>query len=264
MKKLLIATTIALCLTHAFTPSAHASNEHNSTKQTTEEKTNEMVGFGSGAVAGALIGGPVGAVIGGIFGLMVADDINGDTQLSTSQQNLAQARHSLEQQQNSIIALQTDLQKMQRQQMVQLASFDEQSDSQWLNEIGDFETNLQFKTASFLIEDVYTSQLNSLASILTSYPQLKVKVAGFADERGDSSYNKILSEKRAQAVKQFLVDNKVNINQIDTSGEGETSPSFTTLPTSGEKQTSNVESLFFDRKVNIRLIKPNQQMTAAN
>jgi peptidoglycan-associated lipoprotein len=255
MKKLLVATTIALCLTHAFTPSAHASTENNSYKQTTKEKTNEMVGFGSGAVTGALIGGPVGAVIGGIFGLIVADDINGDAQLSATKQSLAQATYSLEQQQNSIIALQTDLQTMQHQQMVQLASFDQQSDTQWLNELGDFETNLQFKTASFLIEDVYTSQLNSLASILASYPQLTVKVAGFADERGDSSYNKILSKKRAEAVKQFLIDNNVNSNQIDISGEGETAQSST---------TTNVESLFFDRKVNIRLIKPNQQMTAAN
>ena len=264
MKKLLIASTIALCLTHAFTPSAQASTYEDSQKQSKEEKTNEMVGFGSGAVAGALVAGPVGAVIGGIFGLLVADDINGDAQISNTKQNLAQAIHSLEQQQNSMLVLQSDLQKMQRQQMVQLASFDEQSDTQWLNELGDFETNLQFKTASFLIEDVYTSQLSSLASILSSYPQLKIKVAGFADERGDSLYNKILSEKRAEAVKQFLVGNKVNPSQIDISGEGETSTRNNISSANENMQTPNVESLFFDRKVNIRLIKPSQQMTAAN
>lgn len=264
MKKLLVATTIALCLSTAFTPLAHASSYSDSPEQKKEEKTNEMLGFGSGALAGAAIGGPIGAFVGGIFGILIANDMNGDNQLDNAKQNLAQANHNVEQQQQNILALQTDLQKMQNQQMVQLATFDEQSSDTWLNEIGNFESNLQFKTASFLVEDIYKNQLNSLASILANYPQLRVKIVGFADKRGESTYNKILSEQRANAVKQYLVSNSVNTNQIDISGEGETSITQSSLTIDGQQTPSNIEDLFFARKVNISLINPKQQMTAAN
>jgi len=264
MKKLLVATTIAICLSNAFTPAAQASTYSDLPEQKNNEKTNEMIGFSSGAITGAAVAGPLGAIIGGVFGIMIADDINGDAQLGKAKENLAQATHSLALQQQSIIVLQTNLQKMQRQQMVQLAAYDEQTSDNWLNEIGNFETNLQFKTASFLVEDVYTSQLNSLASILTSYPKLKVKVTGFADKRGDSTYNKILSEQRAKAIKKYLIDNSVNADQINISGEGETSITAINVSVDGKQSATNIEDLFFARKVNIRLIKPNQQMTAAN
>ncbi|MFT6267694.1 MAG: sortase system peptidoglycan-associated protein [Alphaproteobacteria bacterium] len=272
MKKLLIATTIAFCLTAAYVPATHAGSYSDEPEQKKVEKTNEMIGFGSGAIAGAVVGGPIGALVGGIFGILIADDVNDSGQLDNAKQTIAKANHSLEQQQQNIIALQTDIHKMQHQQMIQLASYSEQSNDAWLNEIANFETNLQFKTASFLVEDIYKSQLNSLASILLSYPQLKVKVTGFADSRGDSQYNKSLSEQRAQAVKQYLVSNNVKPAQISISGEGETSIRLTKFSLNNNIEANanmnlvpeNIEDLFFSRKVNISLVKPNQQMTAAN
>lgn len=259
MKKLLIASSIALCLNTAYTPSASANSYSPDPKQETKERTNEAIGFGSGAIAGAAVGGPIGAIIGGMFGIFIADDINGDGQLLDAKETLAHAEQRLAKQQENIVALQSNIQKMQQQQMIQLASYDEASSATWLNELANFETNLQFKTASFLVEEVYQSQLNSLASILSSYPQLKVKVTGYADKRGDSVYNKTLSEKRAQAVKEYLLNNSVKASQISVSGEGETS--ITSTNTNNEFVS---EDLFFARKVNVSLVKPNQQMTAAN
>jgi peptidoglycan-associated lipoprotein len=272
MKKLLIASTITFCLSAAFTPSASAGSYSTNPEQKVVEKTNEMIGFGSGAIAGAAVGGPLGALVGGIFGILIADDVNDSDQLNSANNIIAQANHSLEQQQQNIIALQTDIQTMQHQQMIQLASYNEQSNDGWLNEIANFETNLQFKTASFLVEDLYKSQLTILASILVSYPQLKVKVTGFADSRGDSIYNQSLSEQRAQAVKQFLVNNNVKPTQISISGAGETSVGSSKISlndnlhtnTQMQQTPASVENLFFARKVNISLVKPNQQMTAAN
>jgi peptidoglycan-associated lipoprotein len=272
MKKLIIATTIALCLNAAYTPLANASTYSAKPEQKKIEKTNEIIGFSSGAIAGAAVGGPLGAIVGGIFGILISDDVNDKSRLENANSTIAQADQSLKQQQQSIIALQTDIQKMQHQQMTQLASFDDQSNDTWLNQISHFETNLQFKTASFLVEDIYKSQLNSLASILLNYPQLKVKVSGFADNRGDYQYNKNLSEQRAQAVKDYLVNNHVKPTQISISGEGETTVSAiktnlvdnTDLNVDQQQRSINSENLFFARKVNITLVNPNQQMTAAN
>jgi sortase system peptidoglycan-associated protein len=264
MKKLFIATSIALSLNAAFAPLANAGTYSIDPEQKKEEKTNEAIGFGTGAIAGAAVGGPVGALVGGIFGILIADDVNDTNQLEQSQLSLAQAKQSVAEQQQNILALQTNISKMQHQQMAQLASYNDVSTDTWLNELANFETNLQFKTASFLVEDVYASQLSSLASILSSYPQLKVKVTGYADNRGDSEYNKSLSVQRAQSVKEYLLSKNVKASQINVFGEGETTIATkdTTLEEGNTK--SNRENLVFARKVNITLVKPNQQMTAAN
>jgi sortase system peptidoglycan-associated protein len=263
MKKLILATTIAMSLNAAFTPSASAGSYSADDEQKKIEKTNEAIGFGSGALAGAAVGGPLGAMIGAIFGILIADDVNDKDQLASANSRLELANNEVEQQQQNIIALQTNIQKMQHKQMVQLVSYNEASNDTWLNELSNLETNLQFKTASFIVEDVYKSQLNSLAAILSSYPQLKVKVTGYADNRGDSSYNKNLSEQRAEAVKRYLEENMVKPSQISISGEGETTVSSTTT-SQGNDRIETREDLFFARKVNLSLVKPNQQMTAAN
>ncbi len=273
MKKLILATSIAFCLATGAAQNALASNKPQQPETKQSEKTNEMIGFGSGALAGGAVAGPLGAIIGGIFGIMIADDVNGDKQLKQANQALAQADHRATMQEQSVSALQTEIGAMQQQQMIQLAAFDEQSShqdsQQWLHDLTHFETNLQFKTASFLIADIYLEQLNSLASLLISYPQLSVKLTGFADQRGDSQFNKELSEQRAAAVKHYLVNNKVNSNQIHATGMGETNINTLTLIGNTENNAdksnqSNIEDLFFARKVKVNLLKSSEHMTAAN
>jgi sortase system peptidoglycan-associated protein len=262
MKKLLIASTIAVCLTGTFSSTVNANAHSSTVEQDRVEKTNEVIGIGTGALAGAAVGGPLGALIGGIFGVLVADDVNDKSRLDSANTKLMQAKQSMEKQQQNIIALKTSIQKIQNQQMVQLASNDEDSNNSWLSEMTNFETNLQFKTASYSLEDIYKNQLDNLALILSTYPQLKVKVTGYADKRGDSSYNKDLSEQRALAVKQYLIKNDVSEEQISIVGRGETGLSLST--TSGKEPVVSIEDLFFARKVNLSFIGPKQQMTAAN
>lgn len=56
----------------------------------------------------------------------------------------------------------------------------------------------------------------------------KVLITGFADPRGSSEHNQLLSEQRAQAVAEFLKNNGVTTS-IETLGKGETAPSQTNL-----------------------------------
>ena len=106
------------------------------------------------------------------------------------------------------------------------------------------------------MEDAYKAQLKQVAALANTYPQLRIKLTGYADQRGDSQYNQQLSEQRAQAVKEFLLGNNVNASQIGVSGAGET-----TLTTQGKV---NNEDLFFERRVSVTLVNSNKQMTAAN
>lgn len=252
MKKLLLVTTIALSLGLASTQAAYAKP---SEEQKAQETKNDLVGFGSGALAGGAVGGPIGAVVGGIIGILIAEDVNNKNEIEQMDLELAQANTALEKQYKDFIALQSHMEDLERQKIVRVAAFESQANEEWLTELTNFETNLQFKTASFLVEDNYTSQLNSLAEVLNNYPSLAVELTGYADHRGDSQYNKTLSEKRAEAVKLYLLERDVSATQIKVSGAGEYS--------ANADASSSIEDLFFARKVNINLLKAKQQMTAS-
>jgi len=66
-------------------------------------------------------------------------------------------------------------------------------------------------------------QLSSLADCIKEQ-QLKLTLEGHADERGTQEYNLHLSNRRANAVKKYLVDLGVPAGRLDTVGYGEERP----------------------------------------
>jgi peptidoglycan-associated lipoprotein len=62
------------------------------------------------------------------------------------------------------------------------------------------------------------------AHYLASHPSVHVKLQGYTDERGTQEYNLALGQRRANAVKQFLVVNGVSPDQIATISYGEENP----------------------------------------
>lgn len=84
--------------------------------------------------------------------------------------------------------------------------------------------NVQFAfDKSEIIEPAY-DELNSLANILQTYPKLTIDIAARADERGSEEYNEKLSQRRAEAVKDYLVEQGVNASRISTRALGENEP----------------------------------------
>ncbi|MFC3122189.1 sortase-associated OmpA-like protein PdsO [Agaribacter flavus] len=253
MKKTILATSLFLALNVVSAGNAKASDE----VKTAKESKNELIGFSSGLVAGAAVGGPVGAIVGGIFGIFIADDVNDEDKKNAQRQALNQAEYALSKQENKIIALQSDLEKLHQAKSIQLANFKEAQTKQILEVLPKLETNIQFKTASFIVEEEYTSQLDKLASLLNAYPELTVSVNGFADQRGDSHYNKVLSEQRAKAIAEYLTAKNVQASQIDYTGFGETQPQL------NAQMTPSAEEYFFDRRATLKINPSQQNMTAA-
>jgi len=67
--------------------------------------------------------------------------------------------------------------------------------------------------------------LDAVAAALTGNPGiLLVEVQGHTDERGDDAYNLDLSDRRAKAVEQYLVDKGVDAKRLTAHGYGETQP----------------------------------------
>lgn len=66
-----------------------------------------------------------------------------------------------------------------------------------------------------------TWAVDFVAKFLKANSNANITVVGFADELGGTAYNQSLSTKRAEAVKQLLVDAGVDASRISTEGRGE-------------------------------------------
>jgi len=68
------------------------------------------------------------------------------------------------------------------------------------------------------------AQLEQQAAWLKSYPQYRITIEGHCDERGTREYNLALGERRANAVKNYLVALGIDPNRITTISYGKERP----------------------------------------
>ena len=66
--------------------------------------------------------------------------------------------------------------------------------------------------------------LNEAVKVLGQNPDLKVEIDGHTDSTGPAEYNMVLSQKRAQAVMKYFVDNGVDAGRLTAKGFGLTQP----------------------------------------
>jgi peptidoglycan-associated lipoprotein len=66
--------------------------------------------------------------------------------------------------------------------------------------------------------------LAKTAEFLRSYPQVRVTIEGHCDERGSTEYNLALGDRRASAVKQYLVSLGISADRLNTVSFGKEKP----------------------------------------
>jgi peptidoglycan-associated lipoprotein len=81
-----------------------------------------------------------------------------------------------------------------------------------------------FDTNQAKIQQADKTILNELAKKLKDDPNRKVLVEGHCDSRGPSRYNMILGERRAKAVKEYLVKAGAPASQIEVISYGKERP----------------------------------------
>ena len=75
------------------------------------------------------------------------------------------------------------------------------------------------------IEAEFENTLDSLAEVLRLHPEWKIRIEGHTDSLGTEAYNKELSQRRANAVKAYLLKTGVNSSQlVDAVGLGLSEP----------------------------------------
>jgi peptidoglycan-associated lipoprotein len=66
--------------------------------------------------------------------------------------------------------------------------------------------------------------LGKTADFLRKYPQIKVTIEGHCDERGSTEYNLVLGDRRAAAVKAYLVSLGISADRLNTTSLGKEKP----------------------------------------
>jgi outer membrane protein OmpA-like peptidoglycan-associated protein len=139
----------------------------------TEGSVRGGVGFTSGALVGAAAAGPLGAVVGGTVGALMGER--------------SQKKHE---------AL-----AMRRAEAALLASEVESLNhtlSTLEGNAGQVGTTVQFRTGETGVRDSDRARLARLGALVVGLDEVRVRVSGFADSRGDEELNLALSKERAE------------------------------------------------------------------
>lgn len=170
--------------------------------------TNQQQKTGQGAAVGAGVGAILGQVIGGdteatLIGAGVGAALGG---LAGNQIGAYMDRQEAELR-NAVTT--SEAASVTRSQDVLTATF---------------KSNLFFDFDSATLKPGAYSELDRVARVLQDYPQTRIRVEGHTDAKGAADYNQVLSEKRARAVADALIQRGVNPARIQTMGFGESQP----------------------------------------
>lgn len=102
-------------------------------------------------------------------------------------------------------------------------------------------SGITFAFDRYDIQPQFQSTLNEIANTLNNYESTYIDVMGHTDSTGTDSYNQQLSERRAQAVANYLIQRGVNPARIATRGYGESSPIASNETEAGRQQNRRVE-----------------------
>lgn len=87
------------------------------------------------------------------------------------------------------------------------------------------------------------NDLDRLVNFLKEYDERDVNIQGHTDATGEAAYNRDLSERRAEAVKEYLVSRGIDKDRISTSGRGESMPVASNETAAGRQLNRRVEIL---------------------
>ena len=103
--------------------------------------------------------------------------------------------------------------------------------------------HVNFDTAKSDIRKADIPELEKAVAFVKKYPDSKVSVEGYTDSRGSDKYNLGLSDRRAQAVKKYLVDKGEKADRISAVGKGKANPVGDNKTEKGRFENRRVEVL---------------------
>ena len=102
-------------------------------------------------------------------------------------------------------------------------------------------SDVLFETGKFELRPDARERLAKVSGIVLAYPGLHLEIEGHTDSVGTDEYNQQLSERRAEAVRDYLVQQGIGANSIVARGLGKTSPIAPNDTAEGRQKNRRVE-----------------------
>ena len=102
-------------------------------------------------------------------------------------------------------------------------------------------SDVLFDSGQFSLKPGAREKLAKVAGILLAYPGLNIEVGGYTDNVGGDAMNQTLSENRAGAVRDYLVQEGVLRNSVTARGFGNTMPVSSNDNAAGRQENRRVE-----------------------
>lgn len=202
-----------------------------------QNANSQQKGTAIGAAAGAVLGGilgnnvgkgknaPIGAVLGGVVGGVVGN----------------------------VIGAKMDKQAKEIKETLPGAEVERVGDG---IKITMKENIVNFAFDSSDLTSVAKQNLDKLATVLINNPDTNINIYGHTDSKGSDSYNLALSERRANAVKSYLISKGIAASRMYAKGMGEAEPVADNNTDAGRAENRRVE---FAITANEEMIKDAQQ-----
>ena len=187
-----------------------------------------------GGVGGAVLGGLLGGVIGGKTGRIIGAGVGGVA--------------------GGVVGYKMDQQIKELKEQTAGSGVDVTEVDGGNAILVNLPDGVTFDVNSYVIKPAFRDTLDTVANSLQTYPDSLIDVYGHTDSTGSDSYNQTLSERRAQAVANYLGSRGVSNARIRWQGFGETAPI-------ADNTTAQGRAL--NRRVEIKIIPITQEDVAA-
>ena len=212
--------SIILCSIFVLGLSACATDEFGNRRPYTDAEKGVLIGAASGAVLGGAVskkknrgkGVLLGAIGGGIAGGAVGAYM--DKQKKDLEKTLASERSA------GAIQVESLPQNALRVTMTEQTAF---------------------AVDSAEIKPRFHSTMDKIANVLNRYGKTELTIVGHTDSTGTAQHNQILSESRAQTVKQYFLNKGVVSQRLESQGLGESAPRASNASTDGRQLNRRVE-----------------------
>ncbi len=114
--------------------------------------------------------------------------------------------------------------------------------------------NIFFDFDKATLRSLSNVELKNLVMLMKSNPNMKVQISGHTDSKGDEAYNQKLSEERAQAVVDKLIQSGISSERMKAKGYGKTMP---TAKNKNEDGSDNPEGRQLNRRVELTITENN-------
>ncbi|MFV0471426.1 MAG: OmpA family protein [Paludibacteraceae bacterium] len=104
---------------------------------------------------------------------------------------------------------------------------------------------IQFDVSKATIKPTSYGILDKVVKVMTDNPAYNLQINGYTDSQGNDEYNKKLSDDRANAVKQYLIDKGIDGSRLAAQGFGESDPIASNATSKGR---------YFNRRVEFKVL----------